>query len=602
MKSGRKSEAAKGAIEVVEEVFQLLRKTLPGALAAYYFGSLPFILGLLYFWADMSKSGFAYTHLTKEAFALALLFVWMKCWQTIYARQLWAEIGGESTHWTPRRIFRMVVRQTIIQSSGMFLLPMSLIMVVPFGWVYAFYQNITVLDDGESADIRSLVRKAEESTKPWQLQNHLLIWMLSPYLMVTAAAFFLVVSPVVAALTPHWSGIFLSLYAAGLVLVLMPLSPIGVMIGINIASAIALFPTLLHILTGIQTPFLLNIGSIFNTTFFAVVCGLTYLCMDPLMKAAYVLRSFYVRSAHSGEDLKAELKHLSGTAKASIILCILAATLAIPVRTSAQETEVPAQKDSHMSISASELNQALDRELEARQYAWRMPRKPPPSEKEGIAAAFIRGIAETLADWGETIMRRLQPFMRWLDDFFEWLRKRMPTFKQRSGHLSDISPTLQLVMYIFLAVLFSTIGVMVWRTWRKRGKSFTVYAQAVRARPDLEKETTTAAELPEDAWLTLARELIQKGELRLALRAVFLASLAYLAQCNFIHLALFKSNYDYRRELERRAHAQPGMLDIFSQNTTVYESVWYGMHEANYELIERLMANQEKLQGYGAEK
>jgi hypothetical protein len=398
--------------------------------------------------------------------------------------------------------------------------------------------------------------------------------MLSPYLMVTAVTFFLVITPVMVALTPDWSRIFLILYAILLMLILMPLSPVGMIIGANIASALFVLPRLLHMLTGIQTPFILNMKSMLNTTFLAVVCGLTYLCMDPLMKAAYVLRCFYVRSQHTGEDLRVKLKHSAGIARLAIAACVLVAGIAVSGKALAQENNQPPLEGSRLSVSPSELSQALDRELESRQYAWRMPRIPSKERNEGISSAFIRGIVETLADWGEAITRRIQPFTQWLEKFIEWL----------------------------LAVLVFVIGVVLWRTWKRRAKSFTVHAEALKTVPDIEKETTTAAELPEDGWLNLARELIRKGELRLALRAVFLASLAYLAQCSLIHIALYKSNFDYKQELERRAHARPGMLDIFSQNTRIYESVWYGAHEANNDLIECLIANQEKLRTYGAEK
>jgi hypothetical protein len=142
--------------------------------------------------------------------------------------------------------------------------------------------------------------------------------------------------------------------------------------------------------------------------------------------------------------------------------------------------------------------------------------------------------------------------------------------------------------------------VVAWRTWKNRDKqSLNVHAEIVKAKPDIEKETTTAVELPEDGWLALAQELMERGELRLALRAIFLASLALLARHNFISIAVFKSNRDYKLELERRRHSKPGMLDIFSQSAAIYESVWYGTHEPKQELIQHLMSNEEKLRTYG---
>ena len=51
------------ALELIEEAVHLLRRAPGPVLAIYYFGSLPFVLALLYFWADMSRSPLAYQHL-----------------------------------------------------------------------------------------------------------------------------------------------------------------------------------------------------------------------------------------------------------------------------------------------------------------------------------------------------------------------------------------------------------------------------------------------------------------------------------------------------------------------------------------------------------
>ena len=49
-------------------------RSAPGALLSfYYFGSVPFVLGLLYFWADMSHSANANEYGAMAALGLALL-------------------------------------------------------------------------------------------------------------------------------------------------------------------------------------------------------------------------------------------------------------------------------------------------------------------------------------------------------------------------------------------------------------------------------------------------------------------------------------------------------------------------------------------------
>ena len=101
--------------------------------------------------------------------------------------------------------------------------------------------------------------------------------------------------------------------------------------------------------------------------------------------------------------------------------------------------------------------------------------------------------------------------------------------------------------------------------------------------------------MPEDGWTKLGRELWQRGELRLALRAFYLASLAHLAEHNFLTLARFKSNRDYERELRRRAHSFPAALNLFTETVLTFDRVWYGRHEIDQDLVARFLAQVEAL-------
>jgi hypothetical protein len=91
--------------------------------------------------------------------------------------------------------------------------------------------------------------------------------------------------------------------------------------------------------------------------------------------------------------------------------------------------------------------------------------------------------------------------------------------------------------------------------------------------------------------------LVAEGNLRLAMRAFYLASLAQLAANNLIQLARFKSNRDYERELRRRAHALPGLVAAFGANLQVFDRTWYGMHEINEEIMNGFAANVERMRG-----
>src|SRR4030095_498331 len=89
----------------------------------------------------------------------------------------------------------------------------------------------------------------------------------------------------------------------------------------------------------------------------------------------------------------------------------------------------------------------------------------------------------------------------------------------------NLASAMSSLLFVLVAVL---IGVAVWllyRIWQRRNRSEDIEAQAVPAVPDLSDENVGAEQLPEDGWTRLAHELMEKGELRLALRGACLATL-----------------------------------------------------------------------------
>jgi hypothetical protein len=126
-----------------------------------------------------------------------------------------------------------------------------------------------------------------------------------------------------------------------------------------------------------------------------------------------------------------------------------------------------------------------------------------------------------------------------------------------------------------------------------------VASEPIQPVPDINDDNVGADELPGDSWTKLARELLARGELRLALRAFYLASLAHLAARNLISIARFKSNRDYERELRRRGHSFPGLLSVFGDNLESFERTWYGRHEVNRDLVDRFAVNVERMKAAG---
>ena len=426
--------------------------------------------------------------------------------------------------------------------------------------------------------------------------------------MLTAVVLFLVLMPIAQALTPAWTAGVLALYGAIYILVVAPLSPFGVVVAVNIATAILIVPSLLNIFLGVQTAAVTSPGSMLNSTFFAVVCALTYCCMDPLMKAAYVLRCFYAESLHTGEDLRVQLER--SRTRAAALLALFAAGLLLTNPAAAQQTPPPLQGDPPPTTSIQnpkskiqnssvvvpgDLSDALDRELQDRRYAWRLPRVMLSDEEEGPILAFLRGVAETIGGWWRTVRG-------WFEKLGDWLDRLFPNRgTPRAGRsLTSVAGILRVSLYALVAMLACAVAYMAWRVWQdRREQALRVDAAPVAAAPDLEDEATGPDALPEGGWLALARDLAEQGDLRLALRAAFLASLAALAEKGFVQIARFKSNRDYRDELARRAHAEPGVFDLFAQSTGIYERVWYGAHATTRDMLERVLTNQEQLRAHG---
>lgn len=593
MAEKQETTPGKGALDIVEEAFHLLRQTGFRSLALYGIGTMPFVLGAVFAWADMSKSAFAEPRLPMMALLLSALFIWMKVWHVVYARELWAALTSAGPRrWTLRAVLRTTVRQAILQPWGLFALPVALVVALPFGVVYAFYQNLTVLDDGGEDSYRELTRRAWAQAAKWPAQCHILIWALSPSLLVAVLAMYLVLLPVVRAVTPGWSDEYLGILAAVYAIALSPLSPFGVVVAANLAVLMFALPGLLHALLGVQSVFVQNPFGMINSTFFALLCGLTYCCMDPLMKAAFVVRCFYGESRRTGSDLLIALKQ-AGTKGVPILVasaCLLTLCFGAVAEEGggAEDTSYRVLPVSKCSVPPDGLDAALDRELHKPIYAWRLP-KAPVSKEEGLFAYALRTTLETIREWIDSVWR-------WAQKFWDWVYGRGHAGGGGGAGLAAIGATLRLVLFALLAILGSIVAIMLLRLWRQRRvQELTALRASSVALPDLNSDDVSAQDLPEENWYELARELAGRGELRLALRAAFLATLASLARMECIRLARFKSNRDYREELRLRAAGRPELAVLFSSSAGVFDRVWYGAHETTEDLLQSVLNNWEQL-------
>ena len=528
-------QLAKAPLELIEEAFHLVRLAPAGVLASYYLGSLPFVLALLYFWSDMSRSAHAEQRFIPGVLALTGLFVWMKTWQSYSCRQLLAGLCGEPPpRWTIRSFLHTATYEAIIQPVGLFLIPFTLVAMVPFGWTYAFFTSATVIHGIGNTDLRTALARSWRQMALWPLQNHTLITL-----------FFL----------------------------------FGLVVFANLLTALLGIPHLLKAVLGIESVFTRSPWAAMNGTLLAAQLALTYLCLDPVVKAAYVLRCFYGESLNTAQDLRAEFRSVStGTRRKARIAALLFVTASLCFAHPAERPDPPPP-----SVPAEALDTAIERTIQKREYSWRLPpeAKPKAEEKDSFMARLGRQIGEGFKAVG-----------RWVQDVAQWLGSKMRL-------RSPTAPTTQLPLASFMEVavvlmIAALLGALVWlgiRLWLNRDPSEEIAAEPIASAPDLNQEDVSAAELPEQGWIQLAHELLGRGELRLALRAFYLANLSYLGQRNLVILARFKSNREYERELLRRAHVLAAIPQLFSDNVNAFERVWYGSHDVTPEMLRQVEGN-----------
>jgi len=590
MKRKGRSRDGKSAMDILEEATHLLRAE-PLILASYYFGSLPFILGLLYFWADMSAGADAWRHWPQAAWGLTLLFIWMKTWQSVYARRLLAGIRGEAPPpWGLRRILRAAAIQTAIQPWSILILPVTFIILVPFPQAFAFFQNATLMGSGDEGDMRTVMRKSWRQASLWPMQNAFIIWLTSPILLVVVAFFIFVLVPVLSSFNPVAPLSFLFLMTG---LVVIPLCPLGMVTALNIGMALFLVPGLLKTLFDVETIFSMSSTHFMNSTFLVVVCGLSYLCLDPLMKATYCLRCFYGESLHTGEDLKVELR--SSPRPGVIVAIFLAIFLALgPFGNALAEPTHSGISHPGGPVSAQELDSAIESIIQYPEYTWRMPREKPPevAGRHGALYEFLDSIMTTLGNGWQYVKKGLKKVWSFIQDILSRIRPSLPKLEKPEAGWTSFS---RLLIIIPLVGIMAVLAFLAWRAWKYR-KPRTITAEvALNPTPDITREDLDATALPEDGWLNLARELMEKGELRLALRALYLATLASLARRELITIAKYKSDREYEVELRRRSHTQPLLAGAFAENRDLFESTWYGLHEVTPGIVERFSRNQVRI-------
>ena len=300
------------------------------------------------------------------------------------------------------------------------------------------------------------------------------------------------------------------------------------------------------------------------------------------------------------EDIRSELRTLKARRRAGLALATLFCLLGVwgPLSGTAAAADRGASSDAAVEggrLSPEGLDRSIEQVLERRGFAWRMPRTRPEGAEEEIKGP-IASMLEWVAGGVWAATKRLGG---WIKAFYEWLEGLFPKPEPppEGSREKGWMPSVRNVLITLLVLLGCALLFLIIRTLiiRKRRQASPLPEPAAPPVPDLNDQNITADALPRDRWMTLAEEMMQKGALREALRAMYLGTLAGLGEHGVITLARHKTNRDYREELKRRAHDREELRALFDVNVELFDRAWYGRFKLTTDDLRGFHQNHERI-------
>ena len=527
-----KESAFASAVRLIEDALVLARRADSTAWLIYLAGAVPFFSLLLFEITDLAQNPFALERLPLIALLLALLYCWLHVCQSVFCGCLQAALTetGESLR---AHFAEALATQPAIAASKLILWPVTMILLIPHPAVTMFYQHSLVPPGPRSKNLRSTIAESRRDAlyRPQQV-----IWMLLLVLLLRA------------------------------------------ILWINLFGLLLLAPLLWKTLTGLEGNLTRAPELLVNATSLAMLSILAYIGLDPIVKASCVVRQYARQSQSSGSDLRLRVSML-GRAAAAVILC----GFCLPARAVAADGR-PLKNSA--TVSPDRMRQAIENVFHDPHNAWDLPVEQAPRPRSGPFGDFMNSIVDRFDAVWKSITSALASLIQALRHIFS--NTAQP--QDASAHpVSSFSGWV--LIAIFTLLLAASILVALWN----RGKRKPPQATAATAIPataiDIAPEDMHANDHPENEWLRLAQQHRVAGNLRLALRALYLSTLAAFGGAGLILLTRGKSNLDYLRELQRRGkRLNAEFVPLFQSNLSLFEESWYGDHrvtEETFELFER---------------
>jgi hypothetical protein len=535
-------------LEMLEQAFYVLRSLRIHQVMPQLVSAGLFLWALLSAFADLSQAGESRFMIEEWALILAVLYLHMKVWQSVFSRWVWRELqGGEAL--APLG-WRAALRQTCaLWGIHAWSFPLHLLaaILLPLAWVYAGYQACTTLvytrPMGRQA-LRTLWRESWRACLYQPINNHTLLAFLFGFGAIV------------------WAAVYFTALMA---------------------------PYLIHLFTGEQNALTLHpFAYALNTLLITSTIGFTWLITSPFFRIVYTLRLFYSLSRQSGEDLLARMKGLSKKSVAGMVMAMLFFASVGPA-TAADKSPPPVPTTAEIQ----EMDRLIKTSTSSAQYRW-APRPDKSKLKQEIddqkKSGWVQWIRRTFEKIGK-LMRKIREAI-----FGENYNDKNPGEEGKEAWWASWYKNLETWIWITIGttVLLLSYGLYQWRKNKKKTPSVEGLARPALS-DDWQENDAAAMDLADDEWLRLAQEQLQLGDHRRAVRALYLACLARLHEQKLVRLHRAKTNREYRHELSWHAGRRPELPSVFAEVVQIFEKVWYGHFRPDEGTVTELRHHYERI-------
>ncbi len=551
-----------GGLSLIDRAIFLSRTSFFPHLWIYYCATAPCLLYFLWFFNDMSAGTGGRNRVVCSALILTVLVILMKTGQALFClRSFETMMGNGFSKLTLSKLATAMGFQVMLAFAELIVLPIALLLTIPFGWCYAFFQigSMGTLLFENNVFANSIIH-----AKLRPKQNHTMLWVICPVFLLAMVILYIATPPLVSVFSIGTNGsAVVYIIAALLALCTLLVNPLGWLLFANFLTAIVVIPQFIRILSGWETIYSMNMTTIFHPAVILSTWALCFLFMDPLVKVCYIIRIYDHQSIRSGNDL---LKKLSVYG-----VVIFAVMHLINPSESSAELSVTSQKMIDVKI---------EEVLKEDAYIWR-EKKTADLPELNINTGPLKSMALHVKDFFKKINQWIKKYFKQKEHRADKsLRKWKPVFYSNPLQIAVISSAVLIILFLIYRNRQ--------RRWNKNPDNFT------------DKEISTPATVPvhllsaednsSDEWEKLARDAAIRGDYTHAIRYFYLSSIRLLVDKKLLIMKKSRSNREIRRELLRRYPDQAMLHNNIALLINHFEYSWFGTLTATGHELEMVIS------------